>query len=137
MDRMNRVFRYYLDKFVVVFIDNILIYSKDRDEHITYLRMGLQTLREHQLHSKYKKRQFWLEEVVFLGHVVSKEGIKVDLQKVIAVRKCPRLANVTDTRKFLGLAGYYRILGRIFLKDNIFPNQFIEGSYIVSKNIKR
>jgi len=85
MDPINRVFRPYLDKFVVVFIDNILIYSKDRDEHVDHLRMVLQTLREHQLYDKLKKCEFWLEKVVFLGHVVIKEGIKVNSQKVKAI----------------------------------------------------
>jgi len=94
MDLMIRVFRFYLGKFEVVFMDNMLIYSKDRDKHITNLRTLLQTLREHQLHSKYKKREFLLEEVIFLGHVVSKEGIKVNLQKEKVVTKCPRLTNV-------------------------------------------
>ena len=74
MDLMNRVFRPYLGKFVVVFIDDILIYSKDRDEHADHLRMVLQTLREHQLYGKLKKCEFWLEEVVFLGNVVTKDG---------------------------------------------------------------
>ena len=77
-DLMNRVFRPYLDKIVVVFINDILIYSKDRDEHADHLRMVLQTMREHQLYGKLKKCEFWLEEVVFLGHVVTKAGIKVD-----------------------------------------------------------
>jgi len=76
--------------------------------------LGFKTLREHQLHSKYKKREFWLKEVEFLGHVVSKEGIKVDLQKGQAVLKCPRLTNVTETRNFFGLTEYYWVLGRIF-----------------------
>jgi len=72
MDLMKRVFRPYLDKFVAVFIDDILIYSNGRDEHVDHLRMVLQTLREHQLYSKLKNCEFWLEEVVFLGHVVTK-----------------------------------------------------------------
>ena len=76
---MSRVFRSYLNKFVVVFIDNILIYSEDRDEHITHLRMGLQTLWNQQLHSKYKKRELRSEAVVLLGLMISKEGIKVNL----------------------------------------------------------
>ena len=84
MDLMNRVFRPYLDKFVVVFIDDILICSKDKDEHADNLRIVLQTLRENQLYEKLKKCEFWLEEVMFLGHVVTKEGIKVDPQKVKA-----------------------------------------------------
>jgi len=77
MDLVNRVFRPYLDKFVVMFIDDILIYSKDKEEHANHLRMVLQTLREHQLYGKLKKCEFWLEEVVFLGHVVTKELSKV------------------------------------------------------------
>ena len=72
MDLRNRVFRPYLDKFVAVFIDDILNYSNGRDEHVDHLRMVLQTLREHQLYCKLKKCEFWLEEVVFLGHVVTK-----------------------------------------------------------------
>ena len=86
MDLMNRVFILYLDKFVVVFIDDILIYSKDRDAHADYLRMVLQTLSEHQLYDKLKKCEFWLEEVVFLGHVITKEGIKVNPRKVKAIQ---------------------------------------------------
>ena len=76
VDLINRVYRPYLDKFVVVFIDDILIYSKDKEEHADQLRIVLQTLREHQLYGKLKKCEFWLEEMVFLGHVVTKEGIK-------------------------------------------------------------
>ena len=78
MDLMNRVFRPYLGKFIVVFIDDILIYSKDKEEHTDHLRTILQALRKHQLYDKLKKCKFWLEEVVFLGHVVTKVGIKVD-----------------------------------------------------------
>jgi len=78
MDLINRVFKPYLDKFAVVFIDDILIYSKDGEEYVEHLRMVLQTLREHQLCRKLKECEFWLEEVVFLGHVVTKERVKVD-----------------------------------------------------------
>jgi len=78
MDLMNKVFRPYLDKFVVVFIDDILIYSKGKEEHAEQLWTILQTLREHPLYGKLKNCEFWLEEVIFLGHVVTKEGIKVD-----------------------------------------------------------
>ena len=81
MDLMNRVFRPYLEKFVVVFIDDILIYSKDRDKHSNHLGMVLETLRGHKIYGKLKKCEFWLEKVVFLGHVVTKEGIKVDPQR--------------------------------------------------------
>jgi len=78
MGLMNRVFRPCLDNFVGVFIDDILIYSKDKKEHADHLRTILQALRKHQLYGKLKKCIFWLEEVVFLGHLVAKEGIKVD-----------------------------------------------------------
>jgi len=82
MDLMNRVFKPYLDKFVVVLIDGILIYSKDKEEYADHFMMVLQTLREHQLYGKLKKCEFSLEEVVLLGDVVKKEGIKVKPQKV-------------------------------------------------------
>ena len=85
MDLMNRVFRQYLDKFVVVFIDDILIYSKSDGEHSEHLRIILQTLREHKLCAKFSQCEFWLIEVTFLGHVISNEGIKVDPKKVKAV----------------------------------------------------
>ena len=78
MDLMNRVFQPYLDKFVVVFIDDILVYSKSFEEHEVHLRQILQNLREHQLYAKLSKCEFWLKEVTFLGHVISAEGIFVD-----------------------------------------------------------
>ena len=108
MDLMNRVFKPYLDKFVIIFIDDILIYSKSQAEHESHLRTVLQTLREHELYAKLSKCDFWLQEVDFLGHVVCKEGIKVDPKKVEAVMHWPRPTNVTEIRSFLGLAGYYR-----------------------------
>jgi len=107
MDLMIRAFRPCLAKFEVVFINNILIYSKDRNKHITHLRIVLQALRKHQLHSEYKKCKFWLEEVVFSRHVVSKEGIKVDLKKVKAITECPRHTNAIEIRNFSGLVGCY------------------------------
>jgi len=73
MDLMNRVFRPYLDKFVVLFIDNILVYSRTKEEHVEHLRIVLQTLREHKLYAKLSKCEFWLSKVTFLGYVVSKE----------------------------------------------------------------
>ena len=78
MDLMNQVFRPYLDNFVIVFIDDILVYSRDKEDHTTRVMTVLQSLREQQLHGKLKKCEFWLEDVVFLWLVVSKEGIKVD-----------------------------------------------------------
>lgn len=113
MDLMHRTFRPYLDKFVVVFIDDILVYSKDREAHEGHLREVLSTLREHQLYAKLSKCEFWLEKVAFLGHVISKEGILVDPAKITAVSEWPTPKRATDIRSFLGLAGYYRR----FVKD--------------------
>ncbi|GMH06275.1 hypothetical protein Nepgr_008115 [Nepenthes gracilis] len=105
---MNRIFQPYLDKFVIVFIDDILVYSKSSEEHEEHLRTTLRILGEHRLFAKLKKCEFWLEEVGFLGHVISKEGISVDPMKVEAVVKWNRPTSVTEVRSFLGLAGYYR-----------------------------
>ena len=85
MDLMNRVFRPYLDQFVVVFIDDILVYSKDEQEHEQHLKIVLQTLREKKLYAKLSKCDFWLKEISFLGHIVSVEGIRVDSVKIEAV----------------------------------------------------
>src|SRR4051812_38574278 len=87
MDMMNRIFRPYLDKFVVVFVDDILIYSASEAEHEEHLRIALQLLRDNKLYAKYSKCEFWLSEVKFLGHVVSGEGISVDPSKIEAVTK--------------------------------------------------
>ena len=84
MDLMNRVFRPFLDRFVIVFIDDILVYSRSAEEHAIHLRLVLQTLREHQLHVKFSKFEFWLDQVAFLGHVVSGDGIQVDPKKIEA-----------------------------------------------------
>ena len=108
MDLMNRVFKDYLDKFVIVFIDDILIYSKSKEEHEEHLKIALRILRQHQLYAKFSKCEFWLEKVHFLGHVVSKEGISVDPAKIEAVSKWPAPKNVIEVRSFLGLAGYYQ-----------------------------
>ncbi|GKV48697.1 hypothetical protein SLEP1_g55500 [Rubroshorea leprosula] len=108
MDLMNRVFKPYLDKFVVVFIDDILVYSRSIAEHEEHLQLVLQVLREKKLYAKLKKCEFWLNSVAFLGHVVSKDGISVDPEKVKAVVEWSRPTNVTEVRSFLGLAGYYR-----------------------------
>jgi hypothetical protein len=105
---MNKIFMEFLDKFVVVFIDDILIYSKNEEEHEEHLRLVLEKLREHQLYAKFSKCEFWLKEVGFLGHVVSGEGIAVDPSKVEAVTEWIAPTSVTEIRSFLGLAGYYR-----------------------------
>ncbi|GAU39806.1 hypothetical protein TSUD_219810 [Trifolium subterraneum] len=113
MDYMNRIFQPYLDKFVVIFIDDILIYSKDPQEHAEHLRIVLNILREKQLYAKFSKCEFWLSEVKFLGHVISQGGVSVDPSKVEAVLNWERPRTVSEVRSFLGLAGYYRrfILG--------------------------
>ena len=108
MDLMNRVFRLYVDQFVVVFIDDILVYSKDRENHDTHLRVVLETLRKERLYEKLSKCEFWLNEVYFLGHIVSKEGIQVDPKKIEVVVEWKPPRNVTEVHSFLGLAGYYR-----------------------------
>ncbi|KAL6331976.1 hypothetical protein AAG906_020329 [Vitis piasezkii] len=108
MDLMNRVFRAYLDQFVIVFVDDILIYSRSLEEHKQHLVTTLGTLRRHQLYGKLDKSEFWLTEVNFLGHVVSEAGIAVDHSKVEAVQEWQRPTNVFEVRSFLGLAGYYR-----------------------------
>ena len=85
MDLMNWVFRPFLDRFVIIFIDDILVYSKSEDEHTKHLRFVLQTLRDYRLYAKFSKCEFWLEQVTFLGHVVSKDGIQVDPKKIEAI----------------------------------------------------
>ncbi|XP_029148285.1 uncharacterized protein [Arachis hypogaea] len=102
------VFRSSLDKFMVVFIDDILVYSKTAKEHKEHLRIVLQILKERKSYAKLSKCEFWKEEVKFLGHVVSKGGIAVDSSKVEAVMEWERPTTVTEVRSFLGFAGYYR-----------------------------
>ena len=97
----------YLDKFVVVFIDDILVFSKNEEEHEEHLRLVLQKLRENQLYAKLSKCDFWLREVSFLGHVISDGGIAVDPSKVQDVLNWNPPKNVLEIRSFLGLAGYY------------------------------
>ena len=108
MYMMNKVFMEYLDKFVVVFIDDILIFSKTKEEHAEHLRLVLQKLREKKLYAKKSKCEFWLDEVSFLGHVVSNGGIAVDHSKVQDVLNWKPPTNASEIRSFLGLAGYYR-----------------------------
>jgi hypothetical protein len=108
MTMMNKVFMEYLDKFVVVFIDDILIYSKDDNEHEKLRRLIIEKLREHKLYAKFSKCEFWLNKVGFLGHIVLAEGVAVDPSKVESVTKWESPKNQGEIRSFLGLAGYYR-----------------------------
>ncbi|WVZ84419.1 hypothetical protein U9M48_031456, partial [Paspalum notatum var. saurae] len=110
---MNSVFMNELDKFVVVFIDDILVYSKNEKEHEEHLRIVLSRLREHKLYAKFSKCAFWLKEVAFLGHILSAKGVAVDPSKVEDVLNWKQPQTVTEIRSFLGLAGYYRR----FIKD--------------------
>jgi hypothetical protein len=116
---MNKVFMEYLDKFMVVFIDDILIFSKNEEEHDEHLRLVLKKLRENQLYIKLNKCEFWFKEVSFLSHIISEGGISVDPSKVKDVLSWNTPQNVSDIRSFVGLAGYYR--------------RFIEGFSKISK----
>ena len=102
------VFQPYLDQFVVVFVDGILIYSKSEEEHEDHLRIVLQALREHQLYVKFNKCEFWLTEVRFLGHVVLASSVSVDPEKVEAVMSWERPKSIFEIRSFLGFVGYYK-----------------------------
>ncbi|KAA0059244.1 pol protein [Cucumis melo var. makuwa] len=104
----GQVFKDFLDTFVVVFIDDILIYSKTEAEHEEHLHQVLETLRANKLYAKFSKCVFWLKKVTFLGHVVSSEGVSVDLAKIEVITSWPRPSTVSETHSFLGLAGYYR-----------------------------
>jgi hypothetical protein len=104
---IDKVFMEYLDKFVVVFIDDILIFSKTEEDHETHLKLVLEKLRTHQLYAKFNKCEFWLSEVAFLGHVISAEGISMDPGKLRDVLNWMPPTNVSEIQSFLGLAGYY------------------------------
>nr|GFB90553.1 putative reverse transcriptase domain-containing protein [Tanacetum cinerariifolium] len=108
MDLMTCVCRPYLDKFVIVFIDDILIYSKSKEEHEVHLKLILELLKKENLFRKFSKCEFWLQEVHFLGHVVNSEGIHVDPNKIEAVKYWKPPKTPTEIRSFLGLTRYYR-----------------------------
>ena len=123
MGLVNRVFHPYLDQFVVVFINVILVYSKDAQEHEHHLGIVLQILREKQLFAKLNKCDFWLKEVSFLGHIVSAEGIRVDPVKMESVMNWKPPRNVTEVRSFLDLAAYYR--------------RFVQGFSVIASSLTR
>ncbi|GJS93039.1 putative reverse transcriptase domain, ribonuclease H-like domain protein [Tanacetum coccineum] len=123
MDLMNRVCKPYLDKFVIVFIDDILIYSKTKGEHSEHLKIILDLLKKEKLYAKFSKCDFWLESVQFLGHVINREGIHVNPAKIEAIKNWPVPTSPTDVRQFMGLAGYYR--------------RFIEGFSLIAKPLTK
>jgi hypothetical protein len=123
---MNKVFMEYLDKFVVVFIDDILIFSKNEEEHDEHLRLVLQKLKENQLYAKLNKCEFWLKEVSFLGHIISEGGIFIDPSKVNVVLSWNTPQNDLDIRSFLGLAGYYRRFIEGFSKISMLLIELLE-----------
>ncbi|GJW19865.1 reverse transcriptase domain-containing protein [Tanacetum coccineum] len=123
MDLMNRVCKPYLDKFVIVFIDDILIYSRNEEEHASHLRIILELLRKEKLYAKFSKCDFWIHIVQFLGHLIDNQGLHVDPAKIEAVKNWTSPATPTEVRQFLGLAGYYR--------------RFIEGFSKIAKPLTK
>ncbi|GKC34089.1 putative reverse transcriptase domain-containing protein [Tanacetum coccineum] len=116
MDLMNRVCKPYLDKFVIVFIDDILIYSKNKQEHEEHLKLILELLKKEELYAKFSKCEFWIPKVQFLGHVIDSKGIHVDPAKIESIKDWASPKSPTEIRQFLGLAGYYRRFIEGFLK---------------------
>ena len=114
MDLMNRVFQLYVDQFVVVFINDILVYSNDREDHDTHLRVVLETLRKQQLYAKLSKCEFWFREVSFLRHIISEEGIRVNPKKIEVIIEWKPPRNFIEVHSFLGLASYYRRFVKVF-----------------------
>ena len=123
MDLMNRVCKPYLDKFVIVFIDDILIYSKSKEEHEEHLRLILELLKQEKLYAKFSKCEFWIPKVQFLGHVIDSEGVHVDPAKIESIKDWAAPTTPTEVRQFLGLAGYYR--------------RFIEGFSKIAKSLTK
>ena len=105
-----------LDKFVLVFLDDILVYSKNEEEHEEHLILTLQLLREHKLYAKLRKCEFYRDRIHYLGHLISKKGISVDPEKIEAIMNWPNLRHVTDVRSFMGIVGYYRRFIGVFSK---------------------
>ncbi|GJW43646.1 putative reverse transcriptase domain-containing protein [Tanacetum coccineum] len=123
MDLMNRVCKPFLDKFVIVFIDDILIYSKNKKEHEEHLKAVLELLKKEKLYAKFSKCEFWIPKVQFLGHVIDSQGIHVDPTKIESIKDWESPKTPTEIRQFLGLAGYYR--------------RFIEGFSKIAKSMTK
>ncbi|GJS21081.1 putative reverse transcriptase domain-containing protein [Tanacetum coccineum] len=123
MDLMNSVCKPYLDKFVIVFIDNILIYSRNKEEHEEHLKLILELLKKEELYAKFSKCEFWILKVQFLGHVIDSKGIHVDPAKIKSIKDWASPKSATEIRQFLGLTCYYR--------------RFIEGFSKIAKLITK
>ncbi|GJY82354.1 putative reverse transcriptase domain-containing protein [Tanacetum coccineum] len=123
IDLMNQVCKPYLDKFVIVFIDDILVYSKDEEEHRKHLKIILELLKKERLYTKFSKCDFWLDSVEFLGHVINRNGVHVDPAKIESIKNWAAPTTPTEVRQFLGLASYYR--------------RFIEGFSLISKPLTK
>ncbi|GKA23162.1 putative reverse transcriptase domain-containing protein [Tanacetum coccineum] len=123
MDLMNRVCKTYLDKFVIVFIDDILIYLKRKQEHEEHLKLILEFLKKEELYAKFSKCEFWIPKVQFLGHVIDSKGIHVDPAKIESIKDWASPKTATEIHQFLGLAGYYR--------------RFIEGFSKIAKSMTK
>ncbi|GJW24063.1 putative reverse transcriptase domain-containing protein [Tanacetum coccineum] len=120
---MNRVCKPYLDKFMIVFIDDILIYSKNKEEHEGHLKLILELLKKEELYAKFSKCEFWIPKVQFLGHVIDSKGIHVDPVKIESIKDLASPKSPTEIRQFLGLVGYYR--------------RFIEGFSKIAKFVTK
>nr|GFC60244.1 putative reverse transcriptase domain-containing protein [Tanacetum cinerariifolium] len=123
MDLMNRVCKPYLDKFMIVFIDDILIYSKNKKEQEEHLTLILALLKKEELYAKFSKCEFWIPKVQFLGHVIDGKGIHVDPAKIKSIKDWASPKTLTEIRQFLGLASYYR--------------RFIEGFSKIAKSMTK
>ncbi|GJR74907.1 putative reverse transcriptase domain-containing protein [Tanacetum coccineum] len=134
---MNRVCKPYLDKFVIIFIDDILIYSKNKQEHAEHLKLILELLKKEQLYAEFSKCEFWIPKVQFLGHVIDSQGIHVDHAKIESVKDWASPKSATEIRQFLGLAGYYRRFIEGFSKIADSWNNFIVTVTLQSKGWAR
>nr|GEY20403.1 putative reverse transcriptase domain-containing protein [Tanacetum cinerariifolium] len=123
MELMNRVCKPYLDNFIIVFIDDILVYSKNEEEHVKHLKIILELLKKERLYAKFSKCDFWLDSVQFLGHVIDRSSVHVDLAKIEAIKSWAASTTPTEVRQFLGLARYYR--------------RFIEGFSLIFKPLTK
>ena len=129
MNLVNKVFMEYLDEFVVVFIDDILIFFKNEEEYKEYLRLVLEKFREYKLYVKFSKCEFWLKEVGFFGYVISGEGIAVDSVKVVAVIEWVVFISVKEIRSFFGFVGYYQKFIENFLKIGKFMTELLKKEF--------